>query len=144
MENGNGYTVKNHGCFKMQAHIVLVCKYRRPLFINEELDQQMKNIMLDIANEKNFKITKQGTDVDHIHLLIEYDVNVSALSLVRVIKQISTFRIWRQEENHQPVLDKCFKNEKTFWTDGYFVCSVGQSNKDAVAKYIERQGKGRE
>ena len=30
--------------------------------------------------------------------------------------------------------------EKTFWSDGYFVCSTGNANMETIKKYIETQG----
>ena len=30
--------------------------------------------------------------------------------------------------------------EHTFWTDGYFVCSVGNISEEMPRKYIEKQG----
>ena len=36
----------------------------------------------------------------------------------------------------------CFsKNGKnSFWSDGYFVCSIGEVNPNTIRKYIENQG----
>lgn len=28
----------------------------------------------------------------------------------------------------------------SFWSDGYFVCSIGEANLDTIRKYIENQG----
>ena len=33
-----------------------------------------------------------------------------------------------------------FWREHTFWTDGYFACSVGNVSEEMVRKYIENQG----
>ncbi|MBE0421990.1 transposase, partial [Pseudoalteromonas nigrifaciens] len=30
--------------------------------------------------------------------------------------------------------------KKTFWSDGYFVCSVGNAAADTIQKYIQEQG----
>ena len=30
--------------------------------------------------------------------------------------------------------------EHTFWTDGYFACSVGNVSEEMLRKYIENQG----
>ena len=37
-------------------------------------------------------------------------------------------------------LRKHFWKEHTFWTDGYFVCSVGNVSEEMLRKYIENQG----
>jgi putative transposase len=31
--------------------------------------------------------------------------------------------------------------EKTFRSDGYFICSVGNASVDTIRKYIQEQGK---
>ena len=36
--------------------------------------------------------------------------------------------------------DILFWKEKTFWSDGYFVCSTGNANMEIIKKYIETQG----
>jgi putative transposase len=29
---------------------------------------------------------------------------------------------------------------QTFWSDGYFVCSIGNVSKEVIEKYIQEQG----
>jgi putative transposase len=93
----------------------------------------------NIAEEYDFGIVEMEIDKDHIHLLVEYNPAQSVLELVRLIKQITTYRIWRQNDNYK-YLSKQFWIEKTFWSDGYFACSIGQVSKDIIEKYIQTQG----
>ncbi len=37
-------------------------------------------------------------------------------------------------------LQKHFWKEHTFWTDGYFACSVGSVSEEMLRRYIENQG----
>ena len=37
-------------------------------------------------------------------------------------------------------LTKYFWKEHIFWTDGYFVCSVGNVSEEMLKRYIEDQG----
>lgn len=37
-------------------------------------------------------------------------------------------------------LSKQFWRESTFWTDGYFICSIGNVSEKQLRKYIENQG----
>ena len=93
-----------------------------------------------MSQKKNdFNIVEMEVDKDHIHLLIEYNPNQSILQIVRLLKQISTYRIWRQNNNYLD-LSKEFWNEQTFWSDGYFVCSIGNVSKEVIEKYIQEQG----
>ena len=45
--------------------------------------------------------------------------------------------IWKRYPNY---LRKQFWKEHTFWTDGYFACSVGNVSEEILRKYIEEQG----
>jgi putative transposase len=55
---------------------------------------------------------------------------------VRRIKQTTNSRLWRSF----PYLKNEFWREKTFWSDGYFVCSVGNASAETIRKYIQEQG----
>ena len=65
--------------------------------------------------------------------------NHSKYLLVVHLKQISTYRIWRQNNNNLD-LSKQFWKEKIFWSDGYFACSIGNVSKETIEKYIQNQG----
>ena len=41
---------------------------------------------------------------------------------------------------HENYLRQVFYKENTFWTDGYFVSSVGNVSQETIKKYIENQG----
>ncbi|WP_103899153.1 transposase [Petrotoga halophila] len=34
----------------------------------------------------------------------------------------------------------CKYRKKTFWSDGYFACSIGNVSKETIEKYIQTQG----
>jgi putative transposase len=77
------------------------------------------------------------TDKDHVHFLIRYIPRLSITSIVRKLKQESTIAIWQR---HNPILSKNFWKEHTFWSDGYFVCSIGEASPDTIREYILSQG----
>ena len=77
------------------------------------------------------------TDKDHIHFLINYPPNISVNSIVRKLKQESTISVWKLFESK---LKKEFWVERTLWSDGYFVCSIGEANPEIIRRYIEQQG----
>ena len=92
------YISKNHSKCLLMAHLIFVCKYRKKLLIR--LGEQIKSIFHDIAKEKDFEIVEMEVDEDHIHLLVKYPPTKSILEVVRLFKQISTYRIWRQNNNY--------------------------------------------
>ena len=119
------------------VHLIFVCKYRKKLLV--KFGNQIKDLFYDIAEEKGFEILEMEIDKDHIHLLVKYESDVSILQIVRWLKQISTYRLWRSDSNSK-ILKHDFWKEKTFWSDGYFACSIGMVSEEIIRKYIQNQG----
>ena len=94
----------------------------KQLLVNNDIDLMVKQIFKTIESKNDFTIDIMETDKDHIHLLVSYLPKVSISSIVRKLKQKSTIIIlWK----YFPVyLSKHFWNEHTFWSDGYFACSI--------------------
>ena len=76
-------------------------------------------------------------DKDHIHLLLNITLEYSIASIANRLKAVTTNRLWKRYGDY---LKKQFWKENTFWSDGYFVCSIGEANPDTIRKYIENQG----
>lgn len=131
------YVCKNHSKYLLLTHLIFVCKYRKKLLIR--YGEEIKTIFYNIADAKNLSILEMEVDKDHIHLLVQYNPTRSILQIVRDFKQISTYRIWRQNNNHYNLRTHFWK-EKTFWSDGYFACSIGNVSKETIEKYIQSQG----
>lgn len=131
------YVSENHSKYLLMVHLIFVVKYRRNLLI--KFGDEIKQIFYDIAKEKDIVIVEMEVDKNHIHLLVHYKQTMSVLDLVRWFKQISTYRLWRQN-NNMIELAKFFWKEKTFWSDGYFSCSIGSVSKETIEKYIQNQG----
>ena len=131
------YISKNHSKYLLMVHLIFVVKYRRNLLV--KFGDEIKQIFYDIADEKNISIVEMEVDKNHIHLLVHYKTTMSVLDIVRWFKQISTYRIWRQNGNSK-ILSKYFWKERTFWSDGYFSYSIGNVSKETIEKYIQNQG----
>jgi putative transposase len=76
-------------------------------------------------------------DKDHIHLLVESKPKASVLEIVRWLKQSSTYQLWQK---HSIELKRQFWKERTFWSDGYFACTIGNDSEEIIRKYIQEQG----
>lgn len=50
------------------------------------------------------------------------------------MKLYMTHCIWKYHKNY---LSKHFWKENTFFTDGYFICSIGNVSEKQLGKYIE-------
>lgn len=113
----------------------MACKYRKKMLWGQR-GEIMKEIIKGIEAESDFTIEIMEVDLDHIHMLIDYPPTLM-VSIVRRIKSMSTIRIWERLENY---LRGQFWKERTFWSDGYFACSVGDASADTIRRYIEEQG----
>ena len=69
--------------------------------------------------------------------MIETNPNINLSSLNKTLKSYTTHDIWLKYEN---ILKHYFWKERTFWTDGYFICSIGSVSENQLKAYIENQG----
>lgn len=130
------YHHNSHSKYLIKLHFVFAVKYRKKLLV-ESLDEDMKQILFEISQEKGLAIDTMQSDIDHIHVLVDVAPTFSAFEVAHQLKQISTFRIWKK---YSLELKKHFWKERTFWSDGYFVCSTGDASTETIRKYIEEQG----
>ena len=131
------YISSNHSKYLIKYHIILVCKYRRRVMLDKAMDDAVKRVLQKVAEKSDFCIEVMETDKDHVHLLIAAPPKLSPLQIVRKLKQETTYRIWKEKES---VLRRIYWRERTFWTDGYFVSTIGNVSQETVKHYIENQG----
>ena len=130
------YISKNHSKFLIKYHIILVCKYRKQLLVGA-VEYDMKKIMRHISEMSDFDIEVMETDKNHLHMMVRSEPKLSPLQIVRRLKQMSTSAVWKK---YGDFLWHNFYKEHTFWTDGYFVSSIGNVSQETIKKYIENQG----
>ena len=99
---------------RAEANAVSIYEY------NEE--EHMKQFSYEICQKHKVVIRYMETDKDHIHYMIETEPTMSISKIVNLMKSYTTYHIWERYPNY---LRKHFWKEHTFWTDGYFACSVG-------------------
>lgn len=132
----NNYHSNNHSKYLLQCHLVFSTKYRKKI-LTGTLSDDLKQIMYDIANEKDIIIVAMDTDIGHIHLMIDYPPKKSVLEIVGNFKSISTFRMYKR---HRAFLKGHYWKENTLFSDGYFACSIGEASPETIKKYIQTQG----
>ena len=125
-----------HCAWQIHYHIVFPVKYRKAL-----LDSDVTNIIEETYEEitERYPIEMEaiGYDKDHIHLLCGAHPKVAPGRIVQIFKSITAREIFRRKPS---VKKELWGGE--FWTDGYYVATVGErANWDTVEKYIRKQGK---
>ena len=119
----------------MLYHLVCPSKYRRVVF-DESVEQVLGDICLEIANRYDLVFLEIGTDGGHVHFLIQSIPRYRPSDLVRIIKSITAREMFRR----MPQVKKQLWGG-AFWSEGYFMATVGQHSTEAVIReYVRNQG----
>lgn len=125
-----------HCAYQIHYHIVFPVKYRKAL-LSEEVVKGLKETAIGIQERYGIEIEEMGCDRDHVHLLCSAHPKYSPGELVRIFKSISARELFQR----LPELKRELWGGE-FWTDGYYVGTVGErGNQAVVRRYIQSQGK---
>jgi putative transposase len=118
---------------------VFPVKYRKAL-----LDDEVVRIILETAQgiEERYDIEFEtiGCDKDHVHILCSAHPKIAPGQIVRVFKSITAREVFLRKPK---VKRELWGGE--FWTDGYYVATVGErGNWRVVENYVKNQGKPKE
>ena len=127
---------KGHHCaYQTHYHIVFPVKYRKAL-LYAEVAEELKHIAEEIGERYEIEFEEIGCDKNHIHILCSFHPKYSIGETVRKFKSITArelFKkfVWLKKE--------LWGGE--FWSDGYYVATVGErGNWSIVERYIRNQG----
>ena len=130
------YIHKSHNVSVIMYHLVLPAKYRRVVF-EGRVDEELRDVCLEIEKRYEIKFLEIGTDKDHVHFLIQSVPKYSVTQIVTKIKSITAREIFRRCPEVKKIL---WGGE--FWTDEYFVNTVSKhGNEHVIEKYIKESVK---
>ena len=117
--------------FRCAYHVVWCPKYRRKV-IGGRMEQRLKDIIVEVIEEKGAWLIEMETMPEHVHLLVEVDPQLGVHKLVKAIKGRSS-RLLRQEFSWLK------SRLPTLWTNSYFVATVGGAPLSVINRYVESQ-----
>ena len=121
------------------SHLICPAKYRRAV-IDEKVDQVLKDVCLEIANRYQIEFLEIGTDKDHVHFLVQSVPSYSPTKIITIIKSLTAREVFARV----PTVKKQLWGGE-FWTDGYYVGSVGQhATEEVIRQYVKNQGQEKE
>lgn len=130
----DGYYVNQHSCFLLQYHLVLVTKYRHPV-ITGDLEAWLKEYIQQYFKKQGLIIQTMECIPDHIHILFDAPPNMNLANFVNAFKSASSRLVRKQfSEQLAPYYWKPY-----FWSMSYFLGTVSDRTKQAVASYIAHQ-----
>ena len=130
------YRTGRHVVFSLQAHIVLVTKYRRGA-ISDRVRDVIVATANDVAKRYEFQILDIDGEDDHIHLVVDYPPKLSLSKLVMVLKANTAKKI--REQRFDEVESVLWGDH--FWSPSYFVSSTGGASLEKVRRYVQDQRK---
>ena len=127
---------KSHNKTLLLYHLVFPAKYRKKIF-DKEVEKTLKEICLEISDRYEIHFVEIGTDIDHVHFLVQSVPTLSVTRIVTIIKSITAREIFRKHKEIKKILWG-----GNLWTSGYYANTVGQyGSKDMIKQYIQNQGK---
>ncbi len=122
----------SHAVDDLKYHMVWIPKYRK-MILKGDLARRLKVVFQEIAERYEFEIDTMEVKDDHVHLFLSAPPRYSPARVAQVIKSISAKMVFKE---FAEVKEQLWGGE--FWSDGYFVRSVGDEvTSDLIRRYIK-------
>ena len=125
-----------HSVYRLQYHVVWVCKYRRRV-LNPGVCGYLRKVLAKLLKSiPGVRIETIGFDGDHLHMVMVIPPKYSIAEVMGQLKSQSASAL-RQKFTW---LSQVYWKENVVWSPGYFVSSVGV-DEEIIKRYVEYQGK---
>ena len=129
---------KSHNKTTLMYHLVCAVKYRRSV-LSETVTDTIVNVCMEIEEKYGINFIEIGTDINHIHYLIQSPPKYSPTQIVTMIKSITARMVFKINPE---VKKQLWGGE--FWSDGYWMVTVSQNRTENIIKeYVKNQGNGK-
>ena len=122
-----------HATYNLKYHIVWLPKYRNSVLGNE-VEDRVRRILHEIADEKGLDIIDLTVQSDHVHLFVSSPPKHAPSLLANWFKGISSRKYNHRYADHA--------GEKVKWARGYYAGTAGQVSSETVQDYIQRHKEG--
>ena len=129
------YIKTAHSVYRLQYHVVWVCKYRRRV-LNPGVRGYIRRILPKLLRSMpGVSVESIGFEPDHLHMVMEIPPKYSIASVMGQLKSQSASMLRKAF----PWLEDVYWKENIVWSTGYFVSSVGV-DEETIKRYVEYQG----
>ena len=128
--------VSAHSVYRLQYHVIWVCKYRRRILKSGVRDYLHKVLLGLLRSMPGVEIETIGFDGDHLHMVMVIPPKYAIADVMGRLKSQSSSRMRKKFD----WLSKVYWKENIMWSPGYFVSSVGV-DEETIKKYVEYQGR---
>jgi putative transposase len=123
----------SHAVYEAKYHLVWCPKYRKKVLAGA-IQQRVKVLFEEIAQQFDFEIDRCEVNEEHVHLLISFPPRYSVSKVVGILKSISSSKVF---EEFPKIRKQLWAGH--LWEQGYFFRTVGEHvTDDVIRKYIEQ------
>ena len=126
------YEHSRNQVYLMNLHFVWCSKRRKKVLVGSVV-KRLREILEQVAKEKQVKILALEIQPAHLHLFVSISPQMVTHKLVKAFKGKSS-NLLRDEF---PELRRL----PALWTNSYFVSTAGNVSSETIRKYIEAQSK---
>lgn len=128
--------ISAHCAYRLQYHVVWVCKYRRRI-LKPGVREYLNKVLIGLLrSQPGVEIETIGFDGDHLHMVMIIPPKYSISDVMGRLKSQSSSRMRKKFD----WLAKVYWADNIVWSPGYFVSSVGVDEK-TIKRYVEYQGR---
>jgi putative transposase len=122
-----------HCVHNIKYHIIWCTKYRKKV-LGAEVEERLKTILVQKANDIGVGIEAMEVMPDHVHVFVVANPAIAPHHIVQQLKGISS-KLLREEFSFLK------SRIPTLWTRSYYMESIGAISEPTIKKYIENQKK---
>ena len=122
--------------YNFHYHLIWCTKYRNKVFSTPELVNDMKELLVYIAELNEVTIETMEVMPDHVHMLLSFKPKKCPTDIVKAFKGGSA-RMFL--EKHPEIKKKYYWGTAHLWSNSYYMSTLGNMSKDIVEKYINTQ-----
>ncbi|MGF7396154.1 IS200/IS605 family transposase [Thermoanaerobacterium sp. RBIITD] len=119
--------------YNVNYHIVWSTKYRKEV-LTEDIQEYLKSLFGEIANDKGFIIASMEIMPDHVHVFVSAHPQVAPSYIVKMLKGISARRTLMK---YPELTKQLWKGH--LWNSSFYIETIGSISEDVIKKYIEHQ-----
>ena len=123
-----------HSVFSLHYHLILVTKYRKPVF-NDEISERAKILFEAIAPNYKIEVLEWNHDQDHVHIFFKAQPKTELSKFINAYKSASS-RVLKKEF---PSMRKQLWQDM-FWSRSFCLLSSGGAPIEVIEQYIKEQG----
>jgi putative transposase len=122
------FRTSNHSQGNAVVHLVWIPK-RKKKVLSGEIAKRLRQIINDLAQEKDWDVLALEVAPDHVHLFVEHQPDIAINQVIKAFKGRSSYLLRKEF----PELLKL----PSLWTNSYFYSTAGQVSADTIRRYIE-------